>query len=484
MERAEAEAVYDQGRAVVVGVLMELSAQNARLAEQVERLTARVAKQDERIAELERRLKRNSRNSSLPPSQDPPGVPERKRSGRSGRGQGGQPGHPGRGRGLAPIEAVDELIDHWPERCECGHRFAEAGREPAGEPVRRQVAELPPIAVRLSEHQLHRLRCPDCGRATRAERPPGVGTGAFGPRLEAAVATLAVRNRVSRRDTVELLDELFGARLSSGTVDAVLQRTAAALDEPHEDLLDHIRCAPAVNIDETGWRLRGKRRTLWGAATPVAAVFRIAPDRHEREATRLLGEDFEGVVGSDRWWAYRGFDPARRQLCWSHLIRDFTAHAEGLAAQREFGERGLEIARRLFCAWDEFQADGDRARLKREAAPLKRELKALLRRGSKGKRHKLVRGFSKNLLKIWPALWTFTAVPDVEPTNNRAERALRGPVIQRKLSLGNQSDTGERTIERLLSASVTCRLQRRSLFSYLADALGASARGDPVPLLV
>ena len=88
MERAEAEAVYDQGRAVVVGVLLELSAQNARLAEQVERLTARVAKQDARIAELERRLKRNSRNSSLPPSQDPPGAPERKRSGRSGRGQG------------------------------------------------------------------------------------------------------------------------------------------------------------------------------------------------------------------------------------------------------------------------------------------------------------------------------------------------------------------------------------------------------------
>ena len=116
-------------------------------------------------------------------------------------------------------------------------------------------------------------------------------------------------------------------------------------------------------------------------------------------------------------------------------------------------------------------------------APLKRELKVLLRQGSKGKRHKLVRCFSKNLLKVWPALWTFTET-GVEPTKNRADRALRGPVIHRKLSLGNQSDTGERTTERLLSASITCRLQRRSLFSYLPDALGASARGDPVPLLV
>jgi len=328
------------------------------------------------------------------------------------------------------------------------------------------------------------LRCPACGATPRAELPAAVPTGAFGARLEAAVATLAVRNRVSRRDTVELLEELFGARLSSGTVDAILKRTAVALDEPHEDLLDQIRCAPAVNIDETGWRLKGKRRTLWGAITPVAAVFRIAPDRHEREALALLGEDFEGVVGSDRWWAYRGFDPARRQLCWSHLIRDFTAHAEGLAAQKEFGEQGLDIARRLFCAWDEFQADGDRRLLKQRSAPLKRELKALLRRGSKGKRHKRTWGFSKNLLKVWPALWTFTEIAGVEPTNNQAERALRGPVIHRKLSLGSQSERGERTTERLMSASVTCRPQQRSLFAYLTDALNATARGHPAPSLV
>jgi transposase len=484
MERGEAEAIYEQGRETVVAVLLELSAQNALLAERVARLSERVASQDERIAELERRLKRNSRNSSTPPSQDPPGAPERRRSGPSGRGQGAQPGHPGRGRGLLPIEAIDLVVEHWPERCACGHRFNERGRAALGDPARHQVAELPEIAVRVSEHRLQRRRCPECGAAPRAELPVELGAGAFGPRLEAAVATLSVRNRVSRRDAVELIGELFGARISAGSVDAVLKRAGVALTEPYEDLLECVRCAPAVNIDETGWRLKGGRRTLWGVITPVAAVFRIAPDRHEREATRLLGENFEGVVGSDRWWAYRGFDPAKRQVCWSHLIRDFTAHAEGLAAQKQFGEQGLDIARRLFKAWDEFRDDGDRRRLKRKVAPLKRELKALLHRGAKGKRHKLTWGFSKNLLKIWPALWTFSETDGVEPTNNAAERALRGPVIHRKLSLGSQSERGEQTIERLLSASVTCRLQRRSLFSYLADALAATARGDPVPSLI
>ncbi len=475
MKRAEAEAIYDQGRETVVAVLL-------RMDEQIQQLTEQAAKQDVRIAELERRLNRNSQNSSTPPSQDPPGAPERKRPDPSGRVQGAQPGHRGKGRRLLPVEAVDRVIDHWPGRCGCGHRLAESDEE-VGLPARHQVTELPAIAVEVTEHRLRRSRCPDCGASTRAELPADVPAGAFGPRLEAAVATLAVRNRVSRRDTVELARELFGAGLASGTVDAILARTGKALAVPYEDLLERIRKAPALNVDGTGWKLRGKKRTLWGAVIPKAAVFRIAPDRHEREVAALLGEGFGGIVGSDRWWAYRGFDPERRQVCWSHLIRDLTAHAEGLAAQKEFGEQGLDIARRLFCAWVDFQEHGDRQRLKREVAPLKRELKALLEFGSKGRRNKLTWGISKNLLKVWPALWTFTEVDGVEPTNNVAERALRGPVIFRKLSLGSQSERGERTIERLLSASVTCRLQGRSLFAYLADVLGARVRGDPAPLL-
>jgi hypothetical protein len=90
---------------------------------------------------------------------------------------------------------------------------------------------------------------------------------------------------------------------------------------------------------------------------------------------------------------------------------------------------------------------------------------------------------ARNLLKAWPALWTFTNRRGVEPTNNHAERALRGAVIYRKLSLGSQSERGERRIERLLSASITCRLQHRSLFAYLTELLAAHARGDPTPRL-
>jgi transposase len=160
-----------------------------------------------------------------------------------------------------------------------------------------------------------------------------------------------------------------------------------------------------------------------------------------------------------------GLRPARARAPPSLLVTSdprLTAHSEGLAEQQAFGEAGLAITERLFFAWHEFQGDGDRSRLGRRVAPLKRELKALLvTAAGKGARQKRTRRFAKNLLKVWPALWTFTEVGGVEPTNNAAERGLRGAVIYRKLSLGSQSDAGERMVERMLSVSQTCRLQRR-----------------------
>jgi transposase len=116
--------------------------------------------------------------------------------------------------------------------------------------------------------------------------------------------------------------------------------------------------------------------------------------------------------------------------------------------------------------------------------PIQSDLHKLLEHAArKSKRTRFHRVFANNLLKIWPALWTFLTIDGVEPTNNRAERALRGPVIYRKLSHGTQSEDGERFIERALSASVTCRLQARSMFAYMRELLAASTRGDPLPTL-
>src|SRR6266536_3741550 len=147
VERAEAEAIYEQGRDAVVEVLLALSAQNERLEAQVEKLTAKVALQEERIAQLERQVRRSSRNSSQPPSADPPSSPPRRGKDSSGRKPGGQPGHEGSGRELLPTSAVDEVVVHWPMTCDCGHVFSDGERVAVGEAVRSQVEELPRLAV-------------------------------------------------------------------------------------------------------------------------------------------------------------------------------------------------------------------------------------------------------------------------------------------------------------------------------------------------
>jgi transposase len=379
--------------------------------------------------------------------------------------------------------AVDEVVVHWPARCGCGHAFVEPERVAVGEPVRHQVEELPQISTIVVEHQCPRVRCPGCGRRQRAELPTEIAGSAFGPRLQAAIATVSVRNRISRRDAVELVEQLFGARISTGAIDAILARAAGALADPYEDLLDRVRAAGAINMDETGWRLKGAQRTLWGAFTDRHAVLAVCDSRHADHARDLLG-DTRAVVCSDRWWAYRHLPLARRQICWSHLQRDFQAQREGLDAEPELGQVGLEICDELFFAWEAFQHTRDRRQLKHVIRRLQRRLKPILRTYSGNKpRYKRTRGLAKNLLKIWPALWTFANVKAVTPTNNHAERGLRGAVIYRKLSLGSQSQDGETRIARLLSAHTTCRLQHRSLFEYLAQVLTHHARGAAVPLL-
>jgi transposase len=139
--------------------------------------------------------------------------------------------------------------------------------------------------------------------------------------------------------------------------------------------------------------------------------------------------------------------------------------------------------RRALLGWEVFCHTRDRSELKRTVRSLQRTCKPIIRSFAHERaRNKRCRGMARNLLKAWPASWTFAAHKGVEPTNNHAERALRSAVIYRKLWLGSQSQGGEQRIARLLSAHTTCRLHGRSLFAYRA-LLAAHARGDPVALL-
>jgi transposase len=402
------------------------------------------------------------------------------------RQAGGQSGHRGAGRELKPEDQVDEIVDHYPQACGgCGREFVDHERRPRRRFGRHQVCELPPISVITVEHRTHQLRCRHCRARTSARLPEGVGSSPFGARLQAAVVTLTAGYRVSRRGITELARDLFGVALCTGSVDAICQRAADALAGPHLQLQDWVLDQGAVHVDETGWRTSGEGCALWTASTPAAVFLQIAEHCNREQFDALVGTSYRGIVVSDRWNGYSHLDPHHRQVCWSHLQRDFRRHADGLGEQKTFGEHGLELTGRVFAAWRSYQHEHhDRDRLKAEIAPIQAELRQSLQDASpKSQRNRWHRRFANNLLKIWPALWTFTTIDGVQPTNNPAERALRAPVIHRKVSLGTQSQTGERFAERALSAAGTCRLQHRSLFAYLSELIAAHNRGDPFPAL-
>ena len=287
----------------------ELRAQNAALLERVAVLMAE-------IDELRRQLGQNSSNSSRPPSSDPPQTPKRSQRKPSGRKPGGQPGHEGHHRQM--VADPDQTLVHPPERCdECGAGLGDA--EPVGDPVCHQVWELPAVVCTVTEHQRLRVRCGCCGKLTLAGVAAGTPAGAFGPNLCATVVGLSAH--MSREEVARFVTDNFGCPMSAASVEAICKRASDALAGAYDELADAVAEQPVVHMDETGWRWPGARRWAWLASTDQIAVYHLTHTRAAEVAKRLLGEDFDGILVSDRYGAYSWLDPAQRQACWSHLLR-------------------------------------------------------------------------------------------------------------------------------------------------------------------
>src|ERR687894_23174 len=237
-------------------------------------------------------------------------------------------------------------------------------------------------------------------------------------------------------------------------------------------------------MDETGWRQAKQRAWLWTVVTATLTVFRIDRTRSGAAVEALLGPDFRGVVGSDRWSAYNRFPAERRALCHAHLKRDFQALVDRGGEAEPIGRWGLAEIERLFALWHRFRAgEYDRQELRRRLVPLQARLGRLLRRGQENPDRK-ASGLCRQLTKWWAALWTFARVEGVEPTNNVAERALRPTVLWRKGSFGSDSEAGSRFAERLLTVAATCRQQGRGLLNFLVAAGEAAVHGTVAPSLL
>jgi transposase len=305
----------------VIGLLQR---QNEELAAANERLTARVS-------ELERRLGRNSGNSSMPPSSDTFGRPEKKAAPKSGRKRGRQPG--AGGAGLAMTENPDATEDHVPAACTgCGSALGESdsiGFE------RRQVRDIPLTTVKVTEHRAHRCRCA-CGTVT-AEPMPGQIAGSpssYGPNVRALAVYLLVFQHIPVERTAQLIADVTGAEVSTGWVASLLGEAAGLV----EDSLNLIRAllvmGHILHADETTTRIGAVRRWLHVACTDFLTLLHLAPrSRAGADAGGVLPH-YRGVLVHDSLSLYAGYPHCTHQLCGAHLIRELTAAEEDCPDQR------------------------------------------------------------------------------------------------------------------------------------------------------
>jgi transposase len=352
-----------------------------------------------RLTELEALVRRSSQNSHQPPSADPPGVkrPEKKPSGRR---RGGQPGHRGSARELLPADAMNAVVPCKPERCACCGEPLH-GEDP--QPERHQVTEVVIAPPERTEYQLHELRCGACGHKTRGRLPEGVSYSAFGPRLHALIALLAVSFRLSKRQIQALLADCFAVDVALGSVSNIERTVSRALEKPVEEARELVRRQAVVYLDESSWREGVKRRLvwLWVAVSGVVTVFLIRPSRGAKVAKELVGGGFAGHAVSDRWSAYLWLKSVLRQLCWSHLIRDFRKMKEAGGEAEAVGKDLLACARLLFEQWHRVR-DGTLPRSALQewvSSTLRAQVKALLERGG-ACGHEKTAGMCRSILEL------------------------------------------------------------------------------------
>ncbi len=465
----------------IQAVVILLWQENQTLVEQVHNLQQQMGKIQGDLDKLNERVNKNSQNSSKPPSSDPPKRRVYPKPEPSEQKKGGQRKHPGNGRKLISVKQVSRLVKSIPTVCkDCGALLL--GED--AKPERPQVCELPKIEPEIVEYQRHTLNCVVCGAKNRAELPNYMPRGSFGERLQALIGYLSGRFGISQRDMNELLETVFQVEISLGSIPAQQQNVSQALQPPVEEARAYVQKQAAVNVDETGWHQLAEDFWLWVGATPEVTIFRIFKNRSGSGAETLLGKDFSGIVGSDRYSAYSWIDPTHRQLCWAHLKRDFQALVERGGESQIIGQMLLARLKQFYGFWHRFRKGSlTRADFQVVMQPIRQEVTDLLEIGTL-LGHRETRHTCKNILKVKQALWTFVDQEGIEPTNNVAERALRRGVIWRKRSFGTQSENGSLFVERILTAVMTLRQQERNVLDFLTEACKANLLGITVPSLL
>jgi transposase len=460
----------------------------SRLQAQVKALTDTVAQLQATVTQLQAQLaaaRKDSSNSSKPPSSDlvkPPKPPPP--AGQDARHVGGQPGHPKHERPLAPPELLTAPPHAYlPEICpDCGQ-----GLRPAGDAVRVvQQIEIAAVPILIEEHRSHPGWCPSCCKVHYAALPSGVERGGLaGPRLTTLIAFLKGACHASYSTIRKFLRDVVGVTLSRGQLAKIITKVSRALDAPYQELLEKLPAASRLHVDETGHQDQGEPWWTWCFRAGLYTLFKIEPTRSGDVLLEVLGDEFNGVLNCDYFSAYRRYMRECGivvQFCLAHLIRDvkfLTTLPD--ARDRAYGERLREALRELFGVIHRREELGPRV-FQRQLAAARDRVWSEATTAVPPTRYG--RNLAKRFREHGEAYFEFVTTPEVEPTNNRAEQAIRFVVIDRLITQGTRGEKGRRWCERIWTVLATCTQQGRSAFAYLYEAVGAFFQQTTAPSLL
>jgi hypothetical protein len=421
------------------------------MGEEIRELREQLAAAEERVRELERAKKRPDFKGNKP-KQEGCKKPRRGRSPEQNHG---------RKRSLQVTRREEHHIEECPD-CHCRLRKERLA-------WRREIIDLPPPqTVEVTEHQVFKGYCPRCGVWRHAEAYPAgavVGQRRFGVRLMALVGYLSESLRLPYELIQSYLERMHGVRISVGALADLRCGLAGALQATRDALKAEIRGSPIVHADETGWREDGQNGYVWVFSTPGAQGARyyvFDRSRAQRVVEEFLGEEFQGVLGSDFYGAYNVYT-GRHQRCWVHLLRDLhdlkEEHPQDGAVQS-----WAQALRGLYDRAQEFVNTGDHNQSEKEQLYLTL-VSAVERLGLQYAREKHpCRALAKRLLRHQDELFSFVLVAGLAADNNLAERSLRPLVVVRKISGGTRSPQGSQT--RMTLASIFATSKARGLNPY------------------
>lgn len=454
-----------------------------------------VARLEARIEELERQLaasKKNSRNSSKPPSSDitkPPADSNRRNSGRrSQRHIGGQEGHLKHESDLT-IGDADHIGEFHADEV---HNDPPLDLVPASdrEPQVIFQYEFVDKPVELTAYVAHPYLDRKTGEILYAAFPREVEmAGILGPRLTAFAACIKGGIHASYTGAEKVLGFL-GADVCRATICNKIKKVSAALRFAHGELLDALPGQDRINIDETGHKDNpfGKpadhgKHWIWVFAATAFTVFNIFGGRSTDALREVLGENCEAIIGSDFYSAYRCFMKeanSKVQFCWAHLIRDIKFLSESSdKVTANYGGRLLKLCKLIFHLQHRRKELGEEM-FRRRMTRLKNKFLATGRRCvASGARDMVAR-----LKEYGEEYFLFPENPHVEPTNNLAEREGRHCVIDRRITQGTRGKAGQRWCERIWTVLATCARQKRNAFAFVAESVRSFYAGQPQPSLL